>query len=1777
MNSEAPQSAAAPESGLDSADKQISDANAMVPEKSQFEYIIVGSGAGGGPLAARLALAGKKVLVIEAGRDPLMAKSARYRDAEPGEVTRIPGYYAAASEDAEMSWMFSVRHCKETARQAQDDKYNKNIDPNTGGAVPTKYLDPHPNGDKQGIFYPRASGIGGCTAHHAMITVAPNDKDWNYIANLTGDDSWRAGKMRGYFAKFERCQYLGAYHRFFKSVLSVFYRLLRRLVLLFDPRAVLDHGGHGFEGWAPTNFIDPFLISTIAKSDRPFFRVIVQAALGVLHGNFPLIAAIKDQLVRLRIVAAIDFNDVNTRRAMPEGVFLVPVGTEGGPALDEQGQAGRGRRFGVREFLLDTAKKYPDRLVIKSGAHVTRVLFEKPNKDQPPRAIGVECALGDYLYEASPLQKPAADQCEYVRYFAKKPGGEVILCGGAFNTPQLLMLSGIGDVTHLTEIAGTEESAPCAMHDSRGQPLFNDDGKPLRINLPGVGRNLQDRYEVTVVSELDKKFDTLDSVSFEPGDDKDSARRQWLQDKTGLYATNGGTLAVIRRSQPAQDAGEPEPDLFTFGAPAAFRGYYWNWSRELFKPTLGSEEEKRKLWSWVILKAYTKNHDGTVRLRTASPFDMPEICFDAFNEKAERSAKQLKIECQPYHDAGKPLPPDLAERKRINDSIVAESRGDLNALVDAVAFMRKVNAHNRKKQFAREIQPGPHIPDNSPEMEEWVKTQAWGHHASCTCRIGSDKWRPKTSQLRDSEAVLDNRFRVHGVKDLRIVDASIFPKIPGYFIAAPIFMVSEKAADTLIEDAAERVYPAEFKAAEAKTISARRQRAGITESPNIRGNAANHNPSEKHLEASKTTSGEGAEQVEDTLPLVGLALSGGGIRSATFALGVLQALAEYNRLRYVDFLSTVSGGGFIGSFLGRLFTSDTVKAAHDPCGRVQDILKATGSPQIWWLRRQANYIFATGSDLRLNLAIFWRNIFIVYFVVGALLFTLFGLLAGLPDVAVELLDDLGWFQVRALVEPLFAPPVIGGIMLSPWWWLPVLALGLGVLPPALGYWLAPKVGSDRPYPFFFLLAWLVLLIGAVAALRIPGGMLYAGSAALVLLLAWFWLEAVRWGAIEKLKKRIQAGETKWRISPLVRNRLSRSLNEAVFIFAALVAWVVLDTLAATFAALVAQRGATEALTATMLTLAPLLPLLRRVGVLAKQEISCSTEKWFSFANLATALGIPLTVLLIFGVDVLAHRLFGDYPGLSWGVLVIGLTFLFSLAIGRAFDFLNLSSLHATYAARLARTFQGASNQERVYSASSNQGGDIGLAHPKDDLPHHQYHPEEQGGPLHLINICVNETVDFASEREVRERKGLPMCVTPHGVSVGRSYFAKWAAPSALRSWQKFYRWLEGIDSDDPEPFMFWLTSKLRRWLRLPAPDKAPSAPPPPTALQPLQVSSDPNAFHVLARRTMEKGKIETRHSESANVESLSLGEWTAISGAAFTTGIGRGTRLPLALFMGLANVRLGYWWNSGIRNGDRPGRYPPSPWRRLKRLPVTFFRMQSMLLSEWLARFHGASHAFWYLSDGGHFEVTGLYELLRRRVPFMIVSDAGEDPKYEWGDVALLTQQARMDFGAQIEWLDLKAARARVDEDEKKRLEALADEERQAKEEQTKTEQKRSRERWHRILEACSKNTDKRDEWIWDWIDPDKLGALKDIRREGNCHGALARVTYDDSSTVSWILLLKPSLSDGLTGDIINYAAVNEAFPQQPTFDQVFDDIQWESYRALGQQIARQVFRSSDA
>ena len=98
---------------------------------------------------------------------------------------------------------------------------------------------------------------------------------------------------------------------------------------------------------------------------------------------------------------------------------------------------------------------------------------------------------------------------------------------------------------------------------------------------------------------------------------------------------------------------------------------------------------------------------------------------------------------------------------------------DLEAVVNGVKLAREINSRLQDWGVIKgEELPGPDL-DKDNKLRKFIRNEAWGHHASCTCPIGADN---------DDNAVLDSRFRVRGTQGLRVVDASVFPKIPGYFI-----------------------------------------------------------------------------------------------------------------------------------------------------------------------------------------------------------------------------------------------------------------------------------------------------------------------------------------------------------------------------------------------------------------------------------------------------------------------------------------------------------------------------------------------------------------------------------------------------------------------------------------------------------------------------------------------------------------------------------------------------------------------------------------------------------------------------------------------------------------------------------------------------------------------------------------------------------------------------------------------------------------------------------
>src|SRR5262249_41511348 len=143
------------------------------------------------------------------------------------------------------------------------------------------------------------------------------------------------------------------------------------------------------------------------------------------------------------------------------------------------------QRLGTRERILHISKYRPDSLHVELNALAVRVLF-----DSNGGACGVEYLKGRHLYRAHASPSELNGDLHEVR--ARR---EVIIAGGAFNTPQLLMLSGIGPAAHL-----------------------RTHGIAVRVDLPGVGQNLQDRYEVAVTYRMQRPWRLLEGARFERGD-----------------------------------------------------------------------------------------------------------------------------------------------------------------------------------------------------------------------------------------------------------------------------------------------------------------------------------------------------------------------------------------------------------------------------------------------------------------------------------------------------------------------------------------------------------------------------------------------------------------------------------------------------------------------------------------------------------------------------------------------------------------------------------------------------------------------------------------------------------------------------------------------------------------------------------------------------------------------------------------------------------------------------------------------------------------------------------------------------------------------------------------------------------------------------------------------------------------------------------------------------------------------------------------------------------
>ncbi|KAI0448518.1 choline dehydrogenase [Xylaria acuta] len=667
------------------------------PAQAEYEYIIVGSGPGGAPLAANLAIAGHNVLLIDAGGD-----YGHLREVE------APAIANPSSERNEVSWGFFTHHYENETIALKDRKLTW-LTPDgkfySGVNVPE-------GSELLGNFYPRYGGLGGCAEHNALVALLPSKNDWDYIKNITGDDSWDNTAMRKYLKKVEKVEY---------------------------PLPVANDSSHGFDGYI-SMAINP---AGIPAQDVKLMSVFAGAAKAFGVDNTAVTDAI-NAAVALAQENSIDYETGLLPLNMTQGItdamadMLVWDINNNDPDRDtkpafarlpQHMDATNYRRSTPRDYVYDVAtaknadgsKKY--KLDVALNTLATKVLFDTTG--DKPKAVGVDFLHGQSLYRADPRASHTENGGEAGTVKATK---EVIVSGGAFNSPQLLKLSGVGPKEELES--------------------FNI---PVVLDLPGVGENLQDRLETSVNAEFPTNFTRILACYYLAADG-DPCWAQYADSNNkgaekGTYASNGVVMGSFFTSSYSDDG---EHDLWIGGFPALFNGFYPGYSSNAATVT------NKNYWSWLVLKAHTRNHAGTVKLATTNPRDTPIITF---------------------HNTYEGLSKEEADK-------------DVGALREgmrmAMNFFENIPAIDGAATI---FWPPKEVNDDDAKLEEWIVEEAWGHHASCSNKIGGDD---------DPLAVLDSKFRVRGTEGLRVVDASAFPKIPGIFPVLPIMMMSEKVTEDIL-------------------------------------------------------------------------------------------------------------------------------------------------------------------------------------------------------------------------------------------------------------------------------------------------------------------------------------------------------------------------------------------------------------------------------------------------------------------------------------------------------------------------------------------------------------------------------------------------------------------------------------------------------------------------------------------------------------------------------------------------------------------------------------------------------------------------------------------------------------------------------------------------------------------------------------------------------------------------------------------------------------------
>jgi hypothetical protein len=871
--------------------------------------------------------------------------------------------------------------------------------------------------------------------------------------------------------------------------------------------------------------------------------------------------------------------------------------------------------------------------------------------------------------------------------------------------------------------------------------------------------------------------------------------------------------------------------------------------------------------------------------------------------------------------------------------------------------------------------------------------------------------------------------------------------------------------------------------------------------------------------------------------LAGLAFSGGGVRSATFNLGILQALAQAKMLQRFDYLSTVSGGGYIGGWLSRWIAEHPQGAA----GVERELAEASGSlsepRQVKFLRQYSNFLTPKvglfSADTWSLFATYIRNAFLNLVILS------FGL-------AVLLILPRLWISAIANWHVVYT-----GVFI----WTGVAAFLVAVFNIALGISLLPNPASKKSLGQGWVL-WAIVL-----PLMIAAG---AGSVGLWEhrdIVTTPWLKVRKYGfslstMISGLKQEFPYATEDQLLIALLAPGL-------VYFTAWAGGWGTAQWLNRS------RRDSRKLAYATMprrIWLQGLGHFLCAIGALAVGSAlvivfaaplgELGEGTWQAYLSHVASLGMPF-LLTIFGITMvvmigLIGRLYSDKTR-EWWSRQGGWTIILVLFWTALFLFSVYSPAVVMWSAQRAP----------AWATSVLAAGWLGTAwaslwaakQPNSDKP-------GRAGVLKWLALCGPPLVAVAtltavstviwvalaadrtpldpnSFRAVLEAQMIDAVNTPWrnlwvALTLCGAIFLVFAFQVDVNKFSLYMMYrnrlvrtylgainpkrsphpFTGFDNNDDVPLhrlagkggkvqrpyhiinaalnlvkgkeLAWQTRKAANFAFTPRYCGYE------TPRMPVSASAQAadEASRGLYRATGDYG---TRPPDAEETEQgVKLGMAMAVSGAAASSSMGFHSSASLTFLMTLFNVRLGRWC------GNPCSRFG---WKRASP-PSGFYYLLKELLG-----FTDARSNFLYLSDGGHFENLGIYELVRRRCRLIVVVDASADGAFHFNDLGNAVRKCYTDFNIEIA-LNVKAI--------------------------------------ERAADGLS-----------------------------SAYCAAGKILYskaDPGAPDGTVLYIKPSLVGTEYVEIYNYHQTNDQFPHQSTVDQWFDETQFESYRALGNYIGKAVF-----